>query len=85
MNTLGTMNVVGNTEFYDVEKRDFFFLRYQHLNIDMSQDNPKIQSEAWSYKHENTHKACISGTGHMLIIEVVMTVIKFPNAVTDRT
>jgi len=50
----------------------------------MSQDTPKIQSEAWPDKHENTTKACISGTGHMLIIAVVMTIIKFPNAVLDR-
>jgi len=42
------MNVVGNRQFYEVEKRDIllFFLRYQHLNIDISQDTPKIQSEA---------------------------------------
>ena len=58
------------------------FLRYQQLNIDMSQDTPKIQCEAWPHKHENTHKACISGTGHMFVLAVVMT-IKFTNAVTD--
>jgi hypothetical protein len=80
------MNVVGNTEFYEVEKRDilFFFFKIPTLEYIHKPRYLKIQSEARPYEHENTHKACISGTGHMLIIAVVMTIIKFPNAVLDR-